>query len=157
PALRTCHVGPQAVPLALRGRKAVPQALASVAEYRLAPGAGLVDPAEASAWGHPVLDEVRRQYAAARELSDRLGQIPARQGGGASAPVEVPETLEGRLETIRRLVAADSPFRIYYTAQEGFDTHASQSYPHHDLLRKVAQGVAGFLKNLKTGRIDDRV
>src|SRR5262249_12278065 len=101
----------------------------------------------------PVLDQVRRQFAAARELSDRLAKIPA--GPGASEASS--ETLEGRLGTIRRLIEADAPFRIYYTAQEGFDTHAAQRYTHLDLLRTVSPGVAGFLKDLKSNRIDDRV
>jgi uncharacterized protein (DUF1501 family) len=146
-------VGRQAVPLAVRGRKAVPQALASVAEYHLAPGAGLVGLATAGGPGDPVLDPVRRQFAAARELSDRLAKIPAGPIGSEATA----ETLGGRLETIRRLIEADSPFRIYYTTQEGFDTHATQRYTHLDLLRKVSQGVAGFLEHLKAGRIDERV
>ncbi len=153
PALRTCHVGRQAVPMAVRGRKAVPQALASVAEYRLAPGAGLVGLDMAGGPSNPVLDQVRRQFAAARELSDRLAKIPAGPGASESSS----ETLEGRLATIRRLIEADSPFRISYTTQEGFDTHAAQRYTHLDLLRKVSQGVAGFLKDLKTSRLNNRV
>jgi uncharacterized protein (DUF1501 family) len=153
-ALRPCHVGPQPVPLALRGRRAVPQALAGVADFRLAPGAGLVDPDGLGDSGEPVLDQARRQFAAARELSERLARLAAGPGGSAIAS---PDSLEGRLETIRRLIEADSPFRIYYTAQEGFDTHAAQVYQHQDLLRKVSQGVAGFLRNLKSGRLDERV
>jgi uncharacterized protein (DUF1501 family) len=155
PALRLCHVGPQTVPLALRGRKTVPQALASLADYRLMPGAGLVDLSGVGDSGDPVLDQVRRQFTAARELSTRLAAIPA--APGATAPAPAPDTLEGRLDTIRRLIEADSQFRIYYTAQEGFDTHAAQRFAHQDLLRKVSQGVAGFLKGLKASRIDERV
>jgi uncharacterized protein (DUF1501 family) len=153
PALRLCHVGPQSVPLAIRGRKAVPSTLASPADYHLASGAGLIDLSVADHSGDPVLEQVRRQFTAARELSARIAAIPA--GSGPSNPSS--DTLEGRLETIRRLIEADSGFRIYYTAQEGFDTHASQRYTHQDLLRKVSQGVAGFLKNLKPSRLDERV
>ena len=49
------------------------------------------------------------------------------------------------------------PFRVYYTAQAGFDTHAGQRYTHQDLLRQVSQARAGFLKSLKTSRLDERV
>ncbi len=153
PTLRLCHVGPQSMPLAVRGRKAVPSTLASPADYNLAPGAGLIALSEVGDSGNPVLEQVRRQFTAARELSARIAAIPA-----ASEPTNPsPDTLEGRLETIRRLIEADSGFRIYYTAQEGFDTHAAQRYTHQDLLRKVSQGVAGFLKNLKPSRLDERV
>ena len=79
PALRLCHVGPQSVPLAVRGRKAVPQALASLADYRLAPGAELADPSATTARpAIPCWTQVRRQFAAARDLSDRLAAIPDR-------------------------------------------------------------------------------
>jgi uncharacterized protein (DUF1501 family) len=149
PAMRLCHVGPQSVPIALRGRKAVPQSLASLADYRLTPGTGLVELVETGESSSPVLEQVRRQFTAARELSDRLAAIPE---ASASA-----DTLEGRLETIRRLIEADCRFCIYYTALEGFDTHAIQRYTHPDLLRKVSQGVAGFLGNLKPSRLDERV
>ena len=72
-------------------------------------------------------------------------------------PTHRPTRSKVELETIRRLIEADSGFRIYYTAQEGFDTHATQRFTHQDLLRKVSQGVAGFLKNLKPSRLDERV
>jgi uncharacterized protein (DUF1501 family) len=156
PAMRLCHVGPQSVPLALRGRKAVPQALASLADYQLAPGSKLADPWETGRSGDPVLDQVRQQFTAARELSARLAAIPADRGG-STAVWPAADTLEGRLETIRRLIEADSRYRIFYTAQEGFDTHAAQRFTHQDLLRKVSQGVAGFLKSLTAGRLDERV
>ena len=103
----------------------------------------------------PCSAQVRRQFAAARELSARLAAIPATEPRLDTA--SAPETLEGRLETIRRLIEADLPLRVYYTAQDGFDTHAAQRYTHQDLLRQVSQGVAGFLKSLKTSRLDERV
>jgi uncharacterized protein (DUF1501 family) len=141
------------VPLAVRGRRAVPQALASVAEYCLAPGASLVGLATVGGPSNPVLDQVQWQFAAARALSDRLAEVPKGSGGAEASS----ETLAGRLATIRRLIEADSPFRIYYTAQDGFDTHAAQRYTHLDLLHKVSQGVARFLEDLKIGRLDERV
>ena len=79
------------------------------------------------------------------------------RGPVASDPPPSPETLEGRLETIRRLIEADLPVRVYYTAQDGFDTHAAQRFVHQDLLRQVSQAVAGFLKALKPSRLDERV
>jgi uncharacterized protein (DUF1501 family) len=159
PGLRICHVGTDAVPLAIRGRRAIPQALAGIADFRLASGANLADAPAAPPSGDPVLDQVRRQFATARELSARLAAIPERPGTSPSPATDNPssETLEGRLETIRRLLEVDSGFRIYYTAQDGFDTHASQRYSHQELLRKVSQGVAGFLASLNASRLDERV
>ncbi len=152
PALALCHVGTPSVPLAIQGRKAIPQALASLTDYRLAPGAGLPDLAGEAQTGHAPLDQVRRQFVTARELAARLAAITIEGITPASA-----ETLEGRLETIHHLIEADLPLRVYYTAQGGFDTHADQRYAHQDLLRQVSQGVGGFLKSLKTSRLDERV
>jgi uncharacterized protein (DUF1501 family) len=154
PMLKLCHVGPQSVPLAVQGRKMVPQALASLADYRLVPGASLADPDEMAPGGDSILNQVRRQFAASRGLSAQLAAIPADR---ATQDAASPETLEGRLETIRRLIEVDLPLRVYYTTQEGFDTHAGQRYTHQDLLRRVSQAVAGFLTSLKTSRLDERV
>ena len=152
--LKLCHVGPQSVPLAVQGRKVVPQAFASLADYRLAPGAILADPEEMAQGGDSLLNEVRRQFAASRGLSAQLAAIPANP---ATHDAPSSETLEGRLETIRRLIEVDLPLRVYYTTQEGFDTHAGQRYTHQDLLRRVSQAVAGFLTSLKTSKLDERV
>ncbi len=105
--------------------------------------------------GDSLLNEVRRQFAASRGLSAQLAAIPA--DPSRRTTLASSETLEGRLETIRRLIEVDLPLRVYYTTQDGFDTHAGQRYTHQDLLRRVSQAVAGFLTSLKTSRLDERV
>ena len=67
------------------------------------------------------------------------------------------ETLEGRLETIRRLIEADTPYRVFYTSQDGFDTHAGQLYAHQQLLQTLGKALAGFLDSLKSSKLDERV
>ncbi len=160
PALGLCHVSSQPLPLALRGRRALPQELSSLADYRLAPGASLAELSTGSGWDDAILTQARRQFAAARELSGRLPAIEARRALPASAADttdSTTHTLESRLETIRGLIEADLPFRVYYTAQDGFDTHATQRFTHSNLLGQVSRGLAGFLKGLKTSRLDERV
>ena len=138
PALRLCHVGPQSVPLAVRGRKAMPQALASLADYP--------SRARCRAWpmpprrptpAIPCWTQVRRQFAAARDLSDRLAAIPdrpeairrvARHARGPAGDDPPPDR--------GRLPAAGSTTR----PRTGFDTHAAQRFSHQDLLRT---GLAG--------------
>ena len=99
------------------GARAMPQALASLgrlparARCRAWPMPPRRPPAAIPCW-----TQVRRQFAAARELSARL------RGHPRPAPRQLaasPDTLEGRLETIRRLIEADFPLRVYYTAQDG--------------------------------------
>ena len=93
---------------------------------------------------------MRLRYASARDLSARLDRIPTE---AAAAP----ETLEGRLDIVRRLIEADTPFRIFYTSQEGFDTHASQLYTHQELLRTLARVMGEFLARLRSSKLDERV
>ncbi len=102
-----------------------------------------------------MLTEIDRLFASARELSTRLAASATNRAGANSTSSS--ETLEGRLETIRRLIEANLPVRVYYTSQDGFDTHAAQRYTHQELLRKASQGVAGFLKTLKASRLDERI
>jgi uncharacterized protein (DUF1501 family) len=144
-----CHVGQGTMPLAVTGRRTVAQSLASIADFRLVPGATIpASPGDEP--GDPVLDQVRRRFASARDLSARLDRF-------AKPTSAAPDTLEGRLETVRRLIEANTPFRVYYTSLDGFDTHASQLYTHQELLRTLARALGGFLAGLRASRLDERV
>jgi uncharacterized protein (DUF1501 family) len=157
-ALSLCHVSTQPLPLAVRGRRVVPQELSSLADYRLVPNASLAALGAAGGFDDPVRSQARRQYATAGELSSRLSALSARRAKPASQnAIATAETLDGRLRTIHGLIEADLPFRVYYTAQNGFDTHASQRFAHEDLLGALSRGVAGFLQDLKASRLDERV
>jgi uncharacterized protein (DUF1501 family) len=151
PRLELCHVGQGSMPLAVRGRKVVAQSLASVADYRLGSKAELPSRfTEGSV--EPLLAEIRQRYASTAELARRLENLRGGEiaSGGA-------ETLEGRLETIRRLIEADTAYRVYYTSQDGFDTHASQLFAHQRLLQTMGKALAGFLDGLKLSKLDERV
>ena len=82
----------------------------------------------------------------------RLERLRRRTGVKAD-----PDTLEGRLESIRRLIEADTPYRVFYTSQDGFDTHAGQLFAHQELLRTLGKAVSGFLEQLKASKLDERV
>jgi uncharacterized protein (DUF1501 family) len=151
PRLELCHVGQGAMPLAVQGRKVAAQSLASVAAYRLEAGAELPSRFKDGS-GARLLAEIRQRYTATADLARRLESLRGGELASASA-----ETLEGRLETIRRLIEADTPYRVYYTAQDGFDTHAGQLYAHQRLLQTLGRALAGFLDGLKPSKLDERV
>lgn len=46
---------------------------------------------------------------------------------------------------------------MYYTSQDGFDTHAGQLYAHQQLLQTIGKAVAGFLESLKPSKLEERV
>jgi len=151
PGLVIRHVGPTSVPLAGQGRKTTPQSLAGLADFHLAAGAEL-EMEDQSSGSDPILESIRERYRGSRDLLERLDAMPKDAGALPAA-----DTIQGRLETIRRLIAADSSARVYYTSLDGFDTHSSQLYAHPRLLRSLAEGIAGFFKGLKADRLDDRV
>ena len=127
------------------------QSLASVAAYRLGSGAELPSRFKEKS-GEPPLAEIRQRYTSSVELARRL---EIRRGGKIASGDAA--TLEGRLETIWRLIEANTPYRVYYTAQDGFDTHAGQLYAHQRLLQTMGKALAGFLDSLKASKLDDRV
>jgi uncharacterized protein (DUF1501 family) len=86
------------------------------------------------------------QLEQARDLSSRL---PA---GGPAQATDLNTSdrpLADRLEVIRTLIENDQPFRVYYTALDGFDTHAGQRNTHESLWRQTSEAVSGFLDKLK--------
>ncbi len=149
--LELCHVGQGTVPLAVQGRKVAAQSLASIADYHLAAGAEIPERFPNGS-GDPLLTEIRRRDMSGAELVRRIASLRGGQAGSADAA-----TLEGRLETIRTLIEADTPYRVYYTAQDGFDTHAAQRFTHQQLLETTGKALAGFLASLKSRKLDERV
>ena len=148
---RICTVWETGELAVVQGRKVVAQSLASVAAYRLGSGAELPSRFKEES-GKPPLAEIRQRYTSSLELARRLEIL--RGGKIASGDAE---TLEGRLETIRSLIEADTPCRVYYTAQDGFDTHAGQLYAHQQLLQTMGKALAVFLDSLKPSKRDERV
>jgi uncharacterized protein (DUF1501 family) len=148
PALLGCHVGLDAVPLAVRPRKETVHSVANLADFRLAPGASLPDGARDS---RDVLAEIQRRIDTTRDRAARLEAM------SRDHPTPTPDTLRGRLDTIRALIEQDPKLRVFYTTQSGFDTHASQEFAHLDLLRTVSAAVSGFVADLRARKLDDRV
>ena len=151
PGLELCHVGQGAMPLAVQGRKVFAQSVASIADYHLAPEAGF--PASRRDGGaDSLLQSVQARQVTTMELARRLEHLR----GGPTVTAD-PGTLEGRLDSVRRLIEADTPYRVFYTSQDGFDTHGAQLGIHQALLGGLAKAVAGFLDRLKTSKLDERV
>ena len=63
------------------------------------------------------------------------------------------------MTTIRVLIEHDPGLRVFYTstAPAGFDTHAAQSFTHRELLRSTSSAVAGFLADVRSRKLGERV
>ena len=149
--LGICHVGDEAVPLAVRGRKAATMSIANLAEYRLERGARLA--ATAPLQGDVVLDEIQSRFRVAGDLASRL---PAAMRE-AAASAGTTDGLAARLTTVRALIKHEPRFRVFYTSIGGFDTHSSQRFTHQSLLGQVSSGIAGFVSDLSEDGLEERV
>ena len=148
PSLGACHVGDEAIPLAVRGRRASTTSISRLDDIRPGPGAAFSD---RSPSGDDLAREIQARMAATR---DRAARLEAMIGHG---PETRPDSLEGRLATVRVLLEQDPSLRVFYTSQRGFDTHASQQYAHAELLRVVSSAVAKFLADVRGRGLADRV
>ncbi len=149
PTLGRCFVGDDVVPLAVQSRKEPAAALVNLAEYQ--PALDVLVPPAGRTGEDPLLDQIDRRMRNTQDLAARLTQLRA------ALPPTTAGSLEERLLTIRALLESVPRFRIFYTTQGGFDTHASQQFTHQDLLRTVASAIHRFLTALRQSKLDDRV
>lgn len=100
---------------------------------------------------NPLLGFVSRTTATAVASSKKLADLDTKPG-----EVKYPESALGkRLELVARMIKAGLDTRVFYTGQDGFDTHANQVNVHAGLLDQVASSVAAFEADMaKTGNAD---
>jgi len=156
------YVGAQETPVALWGRQseAVAMTREDDLELQLKIGvamftdgsAGVGNPGADRAVDQFVVREVLSAYDAARQFQERRARAPAETGA------TYPDTqLATQLRLVSQLLKADSPARVYYAMQTGYDTHSSQLDTHSQLLRELSEAMKTFLNDLKSAQLDDRV
>jgi uncharacterized protein (DUF1501 family) len=148
-----CYVGEGAVPQALYGRRRAVASLARLDDLQLRREA-----AEIRVTRNAGQDELTAAITArleqAREMSARLPAV----GLPSAADLNSKDRpLADRLDVVRTLIEQDQPFRVYYTALNGFDTHAQQRDTHESLWRQTSKAVSGFLDKLKKQNLADGV
>jgi uncharacterized protein (DUF1501 family) len=141
------------VPVALWGRRAATAVIRSPEELRLDAPMGLLHAAahEANAdspLAHSLAVNCDEAFSTCEKLSPILSAA-ASDGAAGSLGVS--------LNTIGALIKADSPARVYYASQGGYDTHSAQRYEHAGLLRTLGRELSAFLTDLKASKLDDRV
>jgi uncharacterized protein (DUF1501 family) len=152
PSAGTAYLIGGDAPRALRGRRSSAVALGRGDDLLLA------DPAAARQALGPeprdaLLAFVRRQAVDAQAAADKLARL-----SGSNDDGRYPGTgLAERLRLVARLLKADLGARVFYTLQSGYDTHASQVFPHANLLGELAGAVAAFFDDLKGAGLADRV
>jgi uncharacterized protein (DUF1501 family) len=158
------HVGTRTFPLALRSKRTEVPSLASLDQYRLQLGGGESERrAERAALDQmarvdrgqddPLLGFIRRSTLTAYDSSRRLEQVTE-----AGPAAKYPEyALARRLSLIAQIIKAGFETRIFYTALDGFDTHANQLGTHAALLTELSDSIAAFHADLSKAGQADRV
>jgi uncharacterized protein (DUF1501 family) len=146
-------VGTGSQPAALWGRRSAASAIARPEDLVLA----LADAGRTVSrtdGGTDLAAFVRRSTLDAYASADRMAAVLRREERGANYPATA---LAERLRVIARLIKGGAGTRVYYTAQGGYDTHATQLILHANLLRELSGGLKAFLDDLTAAKLADRV
>lgn len=100
--------------------------------------------------GNPQLDFVRKIANSvpegAAEIQNALAQ--------STAEISYPKTNLGKnLEWIARLVKGNLNSKVYYTSQNGYDTHDNQLNLHQRNLTELNDALASFYRDLKHSKL----
>lgn len=99
---------------------------------------------------NPQLDFVRKIAHSVTEGSAEIQKALAK----STTEVSYPKTNLGKnLEWIARLVKGNLNSKVYYTSQNGYDTHDNQLNLHNRNLSELNDALAGFYKDLKQSKL----
>ncbi len=146
-------VGDEKLPLALRGRRSVATSMLNADDLTLdlpITGENIVTSTSTTDIAAFVQRTVNNAYSASAELSELKNK--------SRASGSYPNTrFAHRLRLISQLIKAESPARVYYSIQSGYDTHAGQLPTHARLLREFSTALRAFINDLASARLLDRV
>jgi uncharacterized protein (DUF1501 family) len=103
---------------------------------------------------NPTLDFLERTAMDAQLSSDEIRAVTTQYRGGVSYPAS---GLGQQLQMVAQMIAGGLKTRVYYVSLGGFDTHSNEKIAHDRLMTTMSDGVAAFMKDLKTQGNDKRV
>jgi uncharacterized protein (DUF1501 family) len=148
-------VGRGTLPLALRSKRSVASSVARPEDsvLTLKGLAGKGGEGESASTGD-LAAFIRRSTLDAYATSERMAQVLRAEDTGASYPAT---GLAGRLRLIARLIKSGARTRVYYTSQDGYDTHYTQLPIHAELLGELSGALKAFVDDLSAARLAERV
>lgn len=162
PGFHLAAGGNEAAPLALAGAPARVPSLASLADFQLKTGdkqkALIAEAARPMGGPGPgLLDFVQRTATATYASSDKLSKL----GSAYTPKATYPTTrLADRLKLAAQLIDAGVGARVFYVAQDGYDTHAGQggaTGAHANLLGELSGAITAFYQDVAARGHGDRV
>jgi uncharacterized protein (DUF1501 family) len=99
---------------------------------------------------NPQLDFVRKIANSVKEGSDEIQKALTK----STAEISYPKTNLGKnLEWIARLVKGNLNSKVYYTSQNGYDTHDKQLNIQNRNLTELNDAIASFYSDLKNAKL----
>lgn len=148
------YIGQQETPVALWGRQCEAVSLSREEDLRLAMDlASSAEKKNAKAdLEQFVSKQVLSAYASAEEF-EKNGKKNSKSEDAA-----YPSTrLGSQLKLVSQLLKSGAQTRVFYTSQNGYDTHSAQRFDHSRLLREYSDALKALLDDLKHAGLDDRV
>jgi uncharacterized protein (DUF1501 family) len=147
-------VGSGSMPVALRSRRSAASAITRLEDSLLVLKANTGSAMMDGGRGGDLAAFIRRSTLDAYASSERMNALLHAEDKGPRYPAS---GLADRLRLIARFIKGASGTRVYYTAQDGYDTHYAQLDTHERLLSELAGAVRAFLDDLAAAKLADRV
>jgi uncharacterized protein (DUF1501 family) len=146
------YVGEDAIPVALRGRRANTVSIVREDDLTLAsPFAARHFGSDADELSAYVTRTLTRSFDVARQFQDA-------ETVDSGDSLQYPNSkLAEQLRLAARLIKLNGGTRVYYVSHAGYDTHAYQSNTHRQLLREFSEALQAFLNDLRKSQLDERV
>src|SRR5207253_10503243 len=97
--------------------------------------------------GNPTLDFLERTALDAQLSSEEILAVTTKY----KATVSYPQSSFGnQLQMVAQMIAGGLKTRVYYVSLGGFDTHSNEKNQHDRLMQTLSEGVAAFMKDLKS-------
>lgn len=156
PQPHAVFVGSGSVPEALWGRRSEVAAMRSIEDLRLATSPDILRAALAmQSTASETIKTAEHASAAAFATAAQLSTLVAAPAAG---DVRYPQTQIGNdLKLLAALIKSDSPARILYASQTGYDTHAGQLDEHERLLDNLSDALAAFVDDMTASKLNEEV
>ena len=149
-------LGDESQPLAIQSRRSTAITMSNLTDLRLKAPLHAVKKSkhlsmEANELNQFVERTMRNATVAASSMEQTIDQANADN-------VSYPSTRLGRrMQSVSTLIKSGFETPVYYTIQDGYDTHAAQLYTHSRLLREFSGAIKAFLDDLDSAGLSDRV
>ncbi len=111
-------------------------------------------PLIAASSGNPTLDFLERTALDAQLSSDEIRAVSTKYKGGIAYPAT---PFGQQLQMVAQMIAGGLKTRVYYVSLGGFDNHSNEKPQHDRLMTQLSDGIAAFMKDLKSQSNDGKV